>query len=323
MTTTSASGVRVPVPAIPPKGPQISLLASSVAPADETNDFTLNGEQLALLPSDLKLELDARAAIEGGKPAWTRGIMYAPENSSAAVNRAPNDYTTQFVAFTPPNEPIVNCDPFVIVTKYECSTIGFEALDFKGRAQRQNDVASASAIALEFWDGAIAQSSGSPNNYLTKSGMSTIVNPSGSSANPVSLIDGLARLQDALRKGVGGQGMIHCIPGAAPNLLNVRIIGNFMKDLFGNIVVPDEGYSGNGPIGDANATPAAGYSWMFATDLVMTRIEKEAQVFPDSMAEAVDRGQNGQPNLVQFYAERMAMSYFDGFRQFAVYVQLP
>jgi hypothetical protein len=303
---------------VPGKGPVLSLLASSVAPSNSGYDgYELNGEQIAMLPSDLKLEIDARTNEE-----WTRGIQYAPENLSAAVNRAPNDRSTVLNPFEPANEAIVECDPFAIVTHYTCSPFGFEAIDYIGRAERQNDLATPAALELEFWDGAIAQSvSGCPNNYLTKSGNATILNPTPGTA--VSITQGLSLLQDGLRDGLGGQGMIHCVPGAAPSLINVRRVGKFMLDEFDNIVVPGVGYSGNGPIGAAHATPAAGTSWMFATDLVLTRVQAKARIFPDTMSEALDRGQDGNPNTVTFRAERLAMAYFDGFRQYAVLVNLP
>ena len=321
--STIDSGTRIPVPAIPPKGPVLSLLASSTSPASAVEDsYDLNGAQLAALPSDLRLELDASE-----NELWTRGIQYAPENLSAAVNRAPNDRSTVMTPFVPANEAIVVCDPFAIVTSYSCSPFGFEAIDYKGRAQRQNDLATPAALELEFWDGAVSLANGSPNNYLTRAGAATIVNPTIGTA--VSITAGLALLQDALRQGLGGQGMIHVMPGAAPSLINVRRVGKFMLDEFDNIVVPGVGYSGNGPIGAAHAAATNTTAWMFATDLVMTRVQAQARIFPDSMAEALDRGSHaggssdGYPNTVTFRAERLAMAYFDGYRQFAVLVNLP
>lgn len=67
----------VVVPAIPPKPPQLTLINSSVRPSNSSDpaSFELDGEQLALLPSDLAAELSARRG-----DAWVRGITYAPEN---------------------------------------------------------------------------------------------------------------------------------------------------------------------------------------------------------------------------------------------------
>jgi hypothetical protein len=314
--TTTVSGLRVPVAGIPPQGPALSLLASSVAPSNAEDDFGLNEEQMAALPSDLQMEMRAREDA-----AWTRGITFLPENSSAAINRAPNDVTTVDDPFSPANETWVEVDPFAITTKFTCSPFGFEALDYVGRARRQNDAATPAAIELEFCDGAIAQASGAPNNYLSKAGMATDLTPVAGTGVPP--FEGLGILQDALRKGFGGKGMIHVVPAAAPNLINVRRVGKFLLDAFDNIVIPGVGYTGLGPIGNAHHTPPAGTSWMYGTDLVMTRIQAEPVVYGDSFAENFDWGQNGNPNTITFRAQRLAMAYFDGYRQFAVLVETP
>lgn len=292
------------------------MLLSSVAPDPVTGDFSLDSAQMGLLPSELATEIRAAQGDE-----WVRGISYLPENATAATVRDPGDTTTVDNPALPSNATVVEAQPFIIETKFTCSTFGWEAVDFKGRAQRQNDLATPAAIEKEFWTGAQAQASGWPNNYLARAA-SVDVTPVAGTA--VSITHGLALLQDALRSGAGGQGMIHCIPGAAPNLLNVRRQGKFLLDIFDNIVVPGVGYTGSGPTG---AQPAAGTTWMYATDLVMVRVEREASVFPDTMAEAVTHGQtiNGVAdyNTVTFRAERFAVAYFDGFRQFAVLVNLP
>jgi hypothetical protein len=86
----------VVVPAIPPRPPQLSLLTSAVIP-DNTSDpsaAALDDAQLALLPSDLRDELRARAAGLDGRPMWTRGFTYAPENHYPAALRDGCDFTT-------------------------------------------------------------------------------------------------------------------------------------------------------------------------------------------------------------------------------------
>ena len=326
MTT---QGTYIPVPALPVKGPQLSLLSSSVAPKDTTGDtstdetsgatYGLDAETFNLLPSELKLELAAR---EGA--GWTRGFAYLPENSSAGSVRLPSDGTTVDNPNSPANLPIVRYQPFLVETKFSASSFGWEELDYKGRGQRQNDAALAQAIGREFCDGALAQANSLPNNYLSQSS-TTVLNPTPGTA--VSLTTGLGLIQDYLSQtGLGGQGMIHLIPRVVPSLLVVRRVGKLMLDLFDNIVVPDPGYTGNGP---GTAAPASGTTWIYATDIVMTRIESEATVVPDVMAEALDRGSHGSgasdgnPNLVTFRAFRFASAYFDGFRQAAVQVNLP
>ncbi len=75
------------VPAIPPKPPALSLMACAVRPGDSSDPaspiFALGDEQLAILPDELKTELNARKG-----DAWTRGFTYAPENHWAAEPRS-------------------------------------------------------------------------------------------------------------------------------------------------------------------------------------------------------------------------------------------
>jgi hypothetical protein len=296
----------------------VSLLASSVSATAESFDAPLNSEQLAEMPADLVAEL---RAAEGD--IWTRGITYLPENQSTAVARALNDYTTVQDVFEPSNEARVEADPFLIITKFTCAPFGWQSLDWKGRAVRHNALATPAAIGKEFWTGTVAQAAGAPTPYLTKEGLATDLTPTP--GTPVSVIEALGILQDYLRQGVGAQGMIHLIPRATPSLLNVRRVGKFMMDEFDNYVVPDVGYTGSGPIDNEYADITGhNYSWMFASDLVTARQEPgDARVFPDTMAEAIDWGQNSNPNTVTFYAERVAMAYFDCFRCAAVLVANP
>lgn len=419
MTSPATNLTPVVVAAIPPKGPPLSLIASSVRPdngSDPSNPvFELSDEQLAILPDDLRAELEAR---EGD--SWTRGITYAPENHWAAELRSGYDSTTvdypalpapQGVVATPgtggtlaaatytyevtavdangettpsstvtatttgstgsvsltwhqtaigctynvygrvsgslgliatvgpfdhdnppaytdtgipapgvaapssnttggpgsyTNLPIVTCIPVLIEVEDSCSTWGFQERDFKGRAQRLLQNATPQALEREFWTGTIAQAAGFPNNYLANSASYTDLTPG---SGPPSVARGQQILQDALAStGFGGQGMIHCQPQTAPNLLNARRVGNLLLDIFDNIIVAGTGYNG---VAAGVGTPASGTAVMFATDLVMTRVEAEGTVIPDSFSEALDRGQGGQPNKVTFRAMKFGMAYFD------------
>ncbi|HWF25168.1 MAG TPA: hypothetical protein VG275_06965 [Solirubrobacteraceae bacterium] len=215
------------------------------------------------------------------------------------------------------NLPIVTCIPWLMVAEDSCTSFGFEERDFRGRALRLLENATPQAIEREFWTGALAQAAGWPNNYLTNAASYTDLTPAGT---PPSVARGQQILQDAIAStGFGGQGMIHCQPQTAPNLLNARRLGNLLLDIFDNLIVPGVGYPGTA---SGVGTPAAGTAVMFATDLVMTRTEGEGTVFPDSYAEALDRGQAGQPNRITFRAEKFGMAYFDAAVHFACRVTL-
>ncbi len=241
---------------------------------------------------------------------------YVDTGAASVGAAAPSSNTTGGVG-PYGNLPIVTCIPWLMLAEDSCSTWGFEERDFKGRALRLLENATPQAIEREFWTGALAQAQGWPNNYLTNSASYTDLTPGGTPPSPAR---GQQILQDYLAStGFGGQGMIHCQPQTAPNLLNARRVGPLLLDVFDNVIVAGTGYSG---VASGVGTPAAGTAAMFATDLVMTRVEAEGTVIPDTFAEALDRGQAGQPNRVTFRAQKFGCAYFDAAVHAAVRVTL-
>lgn len=215
------------------------------------------------------------------------------------------------------NTPVVTAVPYLVIAEDSCSSFGFEERDFKGRALRLLENSLPQALEKEFWTGALATAKGYPNNFLTNPASVVDVTPG---SGPPSVARGMQLLQDALQQcGFGGQGMIHVQAQTAPNLLGARRVGNLLLDIFDNIIVPGVGYPGTGP---NNVVPSPTTAWMYATDLVAVRAEEEGTVFPDSFAEALDRGQSGQPNTIRFRAEKFAVAYFDGACHFGVHVTL-
>ena len=350
-----------PVPAIPPKPPQITLLGSSVAPpssddlntagavqeaqkalANASTDAEIEAasralaestealdeekanlaKQLGMLPSELEAELEL-----DNNERWVRGFSYFPEAHSAAINRAPGDVTTVDDPLLPANLAKVQVQPWDVGTKFTLSALGWNAEDFIGRAERQNDAATPSALEYEFWTGTLAQANGWPNNYLcnlTSFGATGNLTPGATNVHngtPQRVTRGLGILQSYMaRAGFGGQGMIHCTPEAAPNLLMTRRVGKFLLDQFDNIIVPGVGYPPN--IGPAHSTPSAGTAWMFATDMVATRIQKRTRIVPSTFAEALDRGQASNPNTITFRAQRLGCAYWDNFVAVGVLIDL-
>lgn len=216
------------------------------------------------------------------------------------------------------NLPNVQVFPYLIVANDFCSSFGFEARDFKGRALRLLENAQHQALEREFWSGTLATAKGYPNNFLANASAPNFVDLTA--GTPVSVARGQLLLQDYLSNtGFGGQGMIHCQPQTAPSLLNARRVGGLLLDIFDNIIVPGTGYPGTT---SAIAGSSTGTAVMFATDLVMCRVESEGQVYPDSFQEALDRGEGGFPNRIDFRAEKYGCSYFDGAVQAGVRVTL-
>ena len=125
----------VPVPAVPPRPPQLSLIASSIRPPDtsDPSTFPVDVEQYAALPSDLRMELDAQRG-----EAWTRGITYAPENQYSGVVRDPCDFSTVDLPSLPA--------PSNLAAAYVAGggTIAKEALEYVVTAVNSNGETTAS-----------------------------------------------------------------------------------------------------------------------------------------------------------------------------------
>lgn len=215
------------------------------------------------------------------------------------------------------NLGIVQYVPVLAEVEDECTSFGWEAHDYIGRARRLLDNAVPKALEHEFEQGLMAQAQSLPNNYLTNTSSVTDLTPG---AGPPSVQRGQQILEDALAGcGFGGQGMLHVQPQTAPSLLNARRVTSGQGDqlllsVLDNIIVPGVGYSGIGP---GNATPAAGTAWIYATDLVATRLG-EVMVTPDTVAEAIDRA----TNHIVFRAQRVMAASFDAACHFAVRVTL-
>ena len=228
--------------------------------------------------------------------------------------------------------------PFLIQVEDSCSTWGWEARDFTGRALRLLDAATPNAIEREFWSGAFAQNTltgpfNGSNAFLTQSSNSAnggtgLAAQDLTPGTPPSITRGIQILEDYIANtGFGGQGMLHVAPESSPNLLGARRVGSLLLSVMDNIVVPGSGYptSGNtGPAGNANVNPGTGYAWIFASDLLSVRLGKP-NVWPSTMAEATDRGSfatAGTPNLVRIRAQRFAAATFDTTRLAACRVTL-
>lgn len=247
------------------------------------------------------------------------------DTGAAAVGAAPPSVDTTGGPGNYLNLPMVAYIPFLIQVEDSCSTWGWEARDFTGRALRLLDNATPNAIEREFWSGAFAQQTltgplAGSNGFLIQSGTSSNggtglaaqdLTPGGS---PCSITRGIQILEDYLANtGLGGQGMLHTAPETSPNLLGARRVGSLLLTVQDNIVVPGSGYptTGNtGPIGNANANPGAGNQWIFCSDLVSIRLG-DPSFWPTTMAEATDRGNFGSPNLTRIRAQRFAAATFD------------
>jgi hypothetical protein len=165
---------------------------------------------------------------------------------------------------------VVQGTPVPIQVFDDCPST-FASRDEQGRRQyavdRLGRVESA-AIAHEFWTGEMATEAGWDDNPrlaagdIDDDGLVTIV-----SADALSIVAGLAALEDALAGALAGApGALHMTRGTLPHVdaagITLTRNGFNVETLTDHRVIADAGYPGTGPDG---AAADAGEAWIYAT----------------------------------------------------------
>lgn len=257
--------------------------------------------------------------VEDLTSRWEGGFTFAPEgcgNSGRAST--PCAGTTDSLDSAAGNPPVVEGEPFVVWAKDECSTFGFNARDYAGRARRQLEATQSFQVAQELWEGTLASADGLPNRALVDSGSDTVTTA------PTGLQTALACLEQGLAQcGQGRRGMIHLTPQLLTHLVGAQIgfrEGNQVVTALGTLLVADAGYSGSGPGG----VPATTAQWMYATSLIQIRLSA-IDLIPGNFTEAMDRARavDRRTNRVRLYAERLAAYAWDECCHLAAEVDIP
>jgi hypothetical protein len=213
--------------------------------------------------------------------------------------------------------------PFYVDAEIFDSTFSLPGEDRFKQAVKALESVTQKAIEREFWEGYAAQAETSANDnfYLRKSGAATI--PVSGAKKPENA---LMILEQALSDSpIGGNGVIHMTRDIA-SILGSRIIykkgedeplGQAMTRL-GTKVVIGSGYTGNGPIGDGNATASATNKWMYATGMVDVHLGK-IEIVNENLAQGADVTINN----MRIKAYRPAAVLADPSMHFAMRVTLP
>jgi hypothetical protein len=186
----------------------------------------------------------------------------------------------------------------------ECSTFGFEARDWEGRARRQLQANESLELAAELWDGAIATAATLSNRFFSGNvaWSDTVTN------GPSSAVVALASLEQGMAELVNGQpGMVHCTAQALTHLVGSNLLtkeGGLWVTPSGHIVVADAGYSGDGPGADAADATS---QWIFGTSLLQVRLGP-VELIPGSIDDArnLAASMDRQLNDIVVIAGRMA-----------------
>lgn len=233
---------------------------------------------------------------------WELGFDFSPEACGDADVADPCQSSPRVPTVRPAS---LHWEPFVVWAADQCSAFGWAVANYEERARRLLERCESKQIARELWRGDLAQDRGWANKRLADPASDEVTD----GATPV--IDALACLEQFLAEcGCGEQGMIHATPQlvthwAALGQSVLRREGGLLLTIHDTIVVTDAGYDGSGPDGEDPAV--TGVQWAYATSMVTVRRGPVATL-PGSLAEALDR----EDNTVAYYAERPAISYWDG-----------
>lgn len=236
--------------------------------------------------------------------------------------------------FTDPTD-LVQVDPFTVEVPFECSSFGWEAVDYEERALENLHLGKSKAVEFEWWTG--SQIPTNPSLVRdTPNDDGHVLNPGGAAA-PIAVSPGVALIlfaQALANCGTGQRGMIHATPALAERWLNLTAVNSIpvsglLADLAdygdedriivtpgrGDIIINGSGYPGTGPLGQP--PPGPNEVWAFATGIVNVRLS-DTTLIPDNFNEALDRA----TNTVNFKGECEAMAYDDGCCRFAVLIDI-
>lgn len=246
------------------------------------------------LPPLYGLVIGAPAIENIPDDVWGGGGVFAPEGCGNAGRLALSCLGATGARTPAANTANVEFDPFLVWASDKCSTLGFMARDFDGRARRQLAASESFQIAEELWTGELSIAQGLDNRYLVDATSDTVTDSATSATAALSRL--VAALGQALR---GQTGMIHVTPQVLVHLAGLDLVyrdGNIWRTPMGHRVIADDGYDGSGPGG----VPATTSQWMYATSTI--RVARGPVEVPGTFNENVDPYQNS----VVIYAQRMA-----------------
>jgi hypothetical protein len=271
-----AAGLQMPVTPSAPVASPVNLVRSSRIPPDETNG------------------------------RWVNGFAYLPEGVGKLTMFDDCSNTEQTIADITPF--VSDWQPYVLSAQFRCSTFGFDAADYMGRATRLLDAATPKMLEEEFWNGTLSQAASLANTWLEKAGSTAFT--------ATSMRQAFAICEQALGDAAyGGRGSIHMPPYLVPYAAFEQLIrreGNLLLTDKDTIVVPGSGY---GKMADA---PAGLH--VYATGITDVRLG-DIIVTPDggNMAQSIDKASN----TVVVKAERYACASWDELLWVKVTVTLP
>ena len=279
-----------------------------------------------LVPAPCGLLSVANVTEHGGRAndeTWVRGFAHKFHSYATTRLLTENDDTVSGgTLFDASGEPIYeNYSPFFIESEVSRSALGVLGEDRFDEALKKLEAATQKAVERELWAGSAALAATNSNNFLTKSGASTIP-----VAGAYSASDALFHLEQAIAESpTGTSGVIHMTRDVA-SILGAKLVyipgteskpGRVMTRL-GTDVVIGSGYTGAGPVGNANAAASLTNRWMFATGALEIHLSK-SEIVNENLAQGI----NARINDMIIKGVRAAAVYFDPSIHFAMRVAVP
>jgi hypothetical protein len=211
--------------------------------------------------------------------------------------------------------------PFFIESEVLRSALGILGEDRYAEALEKLEAATQKAVERELWEGSTAKAASNGNSYLTKTGLASIPVAGAHSAS-----DALFHLEQAIAESpYGGNGVIHMTRDIA-SILGAKLVYLPASDSrsakvttrLGTDVVIGSGYTGSGPVGNANATASLTNRWMYATGPIVVHLSK-SEIVNENLAQAV----NARINDMIIKAVRAAAVTFDPSIHYAMRVAVP
>lgn len=243
---------------------------------------------------------------DDGRPArWQEGVQWRPEqiydyNTYGLANCG----ETSGMASTTP-VALQTADPFVVMSKDQCSTFGFKRNDYEARARRQLAANVSAAAAYEFQRGNIRDSLGLGNVALKDA-----IQLNDYGGTPASIVNALAALEWEMGQGWfnGRRGMIHCDLQLFTMLKAAQLVfqqGQKWVTATGNIVVADAGYAT-----DSTGSTGNGH-WLYGTLPVEVTLGA-VLIVPEDFETAMSQGMNRATNLVEVWAQQLVLIRVQG-----------
>lgn len=238
----------------------------------------------------------AQVPVVSGPEAerWFAGMQFSPEVAGAPESRGL--CSTTLLAGSANRVAPRKVHPFSLTVRDRCSTFGWQAADYVGRATRALQAKRTWGVEREFEKGELIATNLSLAETYAGPDPTTVQLAAGANVSPS---DALALLDEAIGNSANviGRGMIWATPFVAAKWTAAGMLSDIETEdgrtvilsPAGNYVIIAGGFEGRGPDGTVPASHAS--QWAYATDPVVV-VAGNPTTVPGTLVEATDKATN-------------------------------